>query len=77
MNKPTITGVPRDDQRRRYDERREREIPSRGLGPVIIKSVQLDWTARGRLRRRDRVADLEAVRAALLEAGIPVPPLST
>ena len=75
-NKPTISGVPRDQQRRRYDERRDLEIPARGFRLVTITPQQLDSTPRGRLRRRDRAADLAAVRAVLVAAGVYPPPLS-
>ncbi len=74
-NKPTASGIPRDEQRRRYDERRVVEIPAHGLRLLVITPAQLDATKRGRLRRRVREADRAAVRLAL--AGeLPSPPLS-
>jgi len=69
-NRPTISGVPRDDQRRLYDERRDVEIPAHGLRLVVITPRRLDSTKRGRLRRRDRAVDLASVRAVLADSGI-------
>ena len=60
----TISGVGRGDQRRRYDERRELEIPGRGLTLVVIKSSDLDADDRGRLRRNRR-SDLPLISALL------------
>lgn len=47
----TVSGVHRGEQRRRYDERRDREIPANGLRLLVIKPDDLDATRRGRLRR--------------------------
>ena len=66
----TVSGVPRGEQRRRYDELRDREIPARGLGLVVIEPGQLDSTKSGRLRRRQREADLGAVSLLLQRAGL-------
>lgn len=66
-NKPMVSGVPRDEQRRKYDELRDVEIPARGLRLVIITPSHLDSTSRGRRRKRDRAADLEALRAVLVD----------
>jgi len=64
-NRPTISGVPRDEQRRRYDERRNLEIPAHGLRLLVIKPSDLDADGRGRLYRRNRSADLNTLRRLL------------
>ena len=61
-HRATVSGVPRWEQRRLYDRRREELIPARGIRLVVIRPRDLDANARGRLRRRDRPADLAAVR---------------
>lgn len=68
-SRPTISGVPRGEQRRLYDERREALIPAHGLRLVVIKPDDLGCDRRGRLRRRDRDADLSAVRRVLAAVG--------
>ena len=59
----TVSGVHRGEQRRRYDERRETEIPQHGLALIVLRYDQFDVDTRGRLRRsRDhdlRVAEQE------------------
>ena len=40
----TVSGVHRGEQRRRYDERRDREIPANGLRLLVIKPDDLDAT---------------------------------
>lgn len=65
--RPTISGVPRGEQRRRYDQRRNELVPAHGLRLVVIKPSDLDCTGRGRLRRRDRGPDLMCVRRLLSE----------
>ncbi|MBX5468874.1 MAG: hypothetical protein IRZ21_03145 [Thermoleophilaceae bacterium] len=49
----TISGVGRQEQRRRYDERRDTLIPQHGLRLLIIKPADLDADSRGRLRRNE------------------------
>jgi hypothetical protein len=73
-NKPTVSGVSRDEQRRRYDERREVEIPSHGLRLLVISPRQLESNKHGRLLQRDRAADLGAVRTLLTDADVLSPP---
>ena len=66
-NKPTISGVPRDDQRRHHDQLRDVEIPAHGgLQLLIITPAQLDATTR----------DLADVRRALGDILPPSPPSS-
>lgn len=57
----TVSGVHRGEQRRRYDLRRETEIPAHGLRLVIVSSDDLSCDSRGRLRR-DRAHDLGQLR---------------
>lgn len=45
-SKPTASGIPRSEQRARYDELREREIPDHGLRLLIINADDL-LTTRG------------------------------
>jgi hypothetical protein len=47
----TVSGVHRGEQRRLYDERREREIPLHGLRLVVVRNDDLACDRRGRLRR--------------------------
>jgi len=47
----TATGVPRSEQRARYDQIRDEQIPANGLQLVVIKFDDLVSTSRGRLRR--------------------------
>ncbi|GAA2746955.1 hypothetical protein [Kitasatospora cinereorecta] len=61
----TVSGVHRGEQRALYDARRETEIPRHGLRLAVVRPADLDADARGRLRRRDRTADLAAVVARL------------
>jgi hypothetical protein len=63
--RPTLSGVPRGVQRRIYDQLRREQVPAHGLRLVIIRADDLDVDARGRLRRRDRDADLQVVRRLL------------
>ncbi|WP_055585818.1 hypothetical protein [Peterkaempfera griseoplana] len=64
----TVSGVDRGEQRALYDARREAEIPARGLRLLVIRPADLDANNRGRLHRRDRARDLEAVRGLLAAA---------
>ncbi|MFI5533084.1 hypothetical protein ACIA8O_31550 [Kitasatospora sp. NPDC051853] len=61
----TVSGVHRGEQRARYDARRDSEIPAHKLRLAVIRPEDLDADPRGRLRRRDRRADLAAVAAVL------------
>lgn len=60
----TVSGVHRGEQRALYDARRDTEIPAHGLRLVVVRPADLDADGRGRLRR-DREADLAALRKAL------------
>ena len=64
----TATGVPRGEQRRVYDIRRDVEIPAHGENLVIIRPADLDADRRGRLRR-NRVSDTAALGALLPSGG--------
>lgn len=60
----TVSGVHRGKQRRRYDERREQQIPRHHLWLVVVKPSDLSLDRRGRLLR-ERSRDLGALRALL------------
>lgn len=60
----TVSGVHRGEQRRRYDQRRETEIPRHGLRLTVLRYDQFDVDARGRLRR-NRPFDVEVIRISL------------
>ena len=59
----TVSGMPRGEQRRRYDKRRRKAIPANGLELVILRFSDFAHSGRKRLRRTS--AD-EAVVAELL-----------
>ncbi|WP_051817353.1 hypothetical protein [Kitasatospora sp. NRRL B-11411] len=63
--KLTISGVHRGKQRALYDRRRDTEIPAHGLRLAIIRPSNLDANNLGRLRRRNREADLAAIATIL------------
>ena len=52
VDRMTVSGVHRGEQRRIYDERREHEIPANGLSLVIIHHSDLAGDSRGRLLQR-------------------------
>jgi hypothetical protein len=58
----TVSGVHRGKQRADYDARRDELIPAHGIRLIIIRPQDLAADSRGRLRR-DRAADLRAVRS--------------
>jgi very-short-patch-repair endonuclease len=62
--KPTLSGIPRGEQRRRYDERRQTLLPQHGFRLVVLDIADFDITSRKKLRR-NRPADLEIVRSKL------------
>lgn len=47
----TASGIHRGEQRRRYDQRRDHEIPAHGLRLLVVRPSDLA-SVRGRLRRR-------------------------
>ena len=63
----TISGVPRGEQRRIYDERRRTELPKHG-----IKLIVIDYLAFGSSKKliRDHNTDLEKVKRILKSYGI-------
>jgi hypothetical protein len=65
----TVSGVHRGEQRRLYDERREREIPAHVLVLLIVKPSHLSADGRGRLQRRVE-EDRQTLRRLLSSAGI-------
>ena len=50
-NRPTVSGMSRREQRKRYDLLREQEIPGHGLRLLIVTSDDLAHDSRGRLLR--------------------------
>lgn len=60
----TATGMPRREQRARYDALRERLIPEHGLQLLIVTPQDLDAKPNGRLRRH-ATEDLSALVAML------------
>lgn len=63
----TVSGVHRGEQRRRYDQRRETEIPRHGLRLMVFRYDQFDVDTRGRLRR-NREHDLRIIGLELTES---------
>lgn len=61
----TVSGVHRGQQRALYDARRDELIPAQGLTLVIIMPSHLGANPRGRLHRRNRQHDLDALRGVL------------
>lgn len=59
----TVSGVPRGEQRRRYDEYRRTLLPKHGYGLVIFDYSEFDHSSGGRLVRSGR--DREIVTARL------------
>jgi hypothetical protein len=59
----TVSGVPRGEQRRRYDDYRRTLLPKHGYGLVIFDYADFDHTRGGRLVRNGR--DREVVTARL------------
>ena len=70
-DKLTVSGVHRGIQRRLYDERRRELIPANGLLLVTIPARAFVLKRKRIMRDRDR--DLEVVRDALRQAGVPLP----
>jgi hypothetical protein len=51
---PTVSGVPRGEQRRRYDDYRRTLLPLHGCGLVVFDYSEFGHTRAGRLLRTDR-----------------------
>lgn len=64
----TVSGVEQGEQRALHDARRDAEITAHGLHLLVIRPADLDANSRGRLRRRNRTGDQEAVRGLLAAA---------
>lgn len=60
----TISGIPRREQRARYDQRRAETMPQYGLALVVLRKRELACGPSGRLLR-DRENDLAVVRRVL------------
>jgi hypothetical protein len=65
----TVSGVHRGEQRRIYDERRDRLIPEHGLRLLVVKPADLQEDGRGRLLRQVD-ADRTALRQLLQRQGL-------
>lgn len=61
-DKNTVSGVPRGEQRRRYDDYRRTLLPKHGYGLVIFDYTEFDHTRGGRLMRNGRDRDIVAAR---------------
>lgn len=64
--KPTVSGVPRGQQRALYDQRRRDELPKHGLILVEFDYSEFGCDSRKRLRRTAR--DFDVVQRKLTEA---------
>lgn len=60
--KMTVSGVTRDEQRRRYDERRMIEFPKHGIDVIVISYSDFGTSKK---LKRDREKDLDVVRKIL------------
>jgi hypothetical protein len=58
FNRMTISGMTRDEQRKRYDQRRAEVLPRHGITLVVICHLEFECDKAKRLRRvlKDRVA---------------------
>jgi hypothetical protein len=63
-DKLTVSGVPRREQRARYDRRRAETLPAHGLTLVVLRKADLACGPSGRLVR-DEQRDRAVVRAVL------------
>jgi len=62
-DRPTISGVPRGEQRRRYDDYRRTLLPLHGCALVVFDYSEFGHTSAGRLLRTER--DREIITARL------------
>jgi len=62
--KPTVSGIPRGEQRKKYDKLRRKLIPANGLILIVINYTSFDCTARKRIIR-DRTRDIGVIRRLL------------
>ena len=63
-NCPTVSGISRGEQRRRYDDLRRAELPANGLDLVILDFSEFEHTPAGRLMRTERDRAVIAQRLA-------------
>ena len=63
-NKPTASGIPRDEQRARYDERRKIVLPENGIKLVEISYSDLKYGSNKRLLR-DETSDKQVIQNLL------------
>lgn len=63
-NKPTSSGIPRDEQRAEYDERRRKVLPENGIRLVEISYSDLRYGSNKRLLR-DEASDKQVIQSLL------------
>lgn len=64
--KNTISGVNRDEQRKKYDERRREILPKHGIDIVILSYTDFKHDTRKRLVK-DKNADIEIIKRKLIK----------
>ena len=64
--KNTISGINRDEQRKKYDERRKEVLPKHGIEIVILSYTDFKHNTKKRLVR-DKNADIEIVKRKLIK----------
>ncbi|MFZ5783326.1 MAG: hypothetical protein ACOY4R_24255 [Pseudomonadota bacterium] len=62
-DRPTVSGVSRGEQRRRYDDYRRTLLPLHGCALVVFDYSEFEHTSAGRLLRTER--DREIITARL------------
>lgn len=62
--KKTASGVPRGEQRKMYDERRQKVLPEHGISLVIISYNDFEYDKQKRIKR-NRESDLKTVKEKL------------
>lgn len=50
-DKMTVSGVPRSEQRRRYDQRRRETLPEKGIALIELSYDQFPQQSKGQLKR--------------------------
>lgn len=63
-NRMTISGVPRWEQRRIYDQRRREVLPKHGISLIVLSCTDLSHKTSRRLKR-DRKRDLNVIKERL------------
>ena len=63
-NKPTASGIPRDEQRARYDQRRREVLPKHGIKLVELSYSDFEHSSNKRLLRIEE-NDIQVIRKIL------------